>query len=155
MLVSYRQPLGHRQPLRVGRLLYWRLWLGHCLDRLGAELRPAWQRLADGCRAVVAPLRWLAVASARVVDRVRPRPLTDEGLLVLVAVLALGTLALAAGLGYGVAHWMLTVPQDVLVAGVAVVVGVALLALMFLVFGARRDRRPRRSAARGTQASKS
>ncbi|MDS1268867.1 hypothetical protein RIF23_01010 [Lipingzhangella sp. LS1_29] len=131
--------------MRVGRILYWRLWVGYCLDRLGAELQPArtvarrWSRVAGGAIARCARPVGAALAS------VRPRPLTDAGLLTLVTVVALGALTLAAGLGYGVAYWMLTAPEDVLVAGVAVVVGVLLLVMVALVFGARRDARaPRR-----------
>lgn len=145
MLVSYRQPLGHRQPLRVSRLLYWRLWLGYCLDQLGAELRPARQALGRWWRTGTDMAARAARLVGTAVDRVRPHPMTDGGLLAMVIVVALAALTLASGIGYGVAQWMLTAPEDALLANAAVVVGVLLLLLLFVVFGAKREYRPRSS----------
>lgn len=147
MLVTYRQPMAHRQPVRVGRLRYGQLWLNHHVGLLHERFHPQWRRFRRTVVRAGAATATVWRSAVDTAERMRPRPLSDAGLLALIAVLALGTLAAAGLIGQALARWMLTLPGDgVIASGGAVAVGAAFLVLMYLVFASRRGRshRPRR-----------
>ncbi|MBB4932147.1 hypothetical protein F4561_002967 [Lipingzhangella halophila] len=92
-----------------------------------------------------AEIRWVAAltrsAVAARVDRSRPRPLSDRGLLWLMLAIGVGALAVASVLGFALAEWAMSRTGDVLpAAGGAVAVGAAFLGLMYLVFASKRRR---------------
>ena len=64
MLVSYRQPLDHRQPLRVGWARYCRLWVDHHADLLRARTRPVWGPIAGAASEVAWVVRLTAGSAA-------------------------------------------------------------------------------------------
>jgi hypothetical protein len=93
--------------------------------------------------AAAGEVRWAAELSARAttagIARSRPEPWTDRGLLVLAGAIAVGALALAVFLGFGVAEWAMTEPYNPLFTGAgALAVGLALLPLGYLVFASKR-----------------
>ncbi|CAM4151172.1 hypothetical protein NOGI109294_26130 [Nocardiopsis gilva] len=142
MLVSYRQPLGvgyRQQPLHVGWTRYLRLWLDHHTDHLREEMRPGWSTLT----AAAAEIRWVTVltvtdAAARI-ERVRPDPWPDSKLLTALTVTAFSAVSLATVLGFSLSEWWADTSNDVLPAAAgALVVGLALFALSFLVFASGR-----------------
>ncbi|WP_131098825.1 hypothetical protein [Streptomonospora litoralis] len=127
--------MGHRQPLHVGWARYYRLWTDHQLVRLREETRPGWSALAAAASEVVWVARLTAGSAALRAARMRPGPWTDGKLLALLSVIALGSLAVAGVVGYALSRWVASGPGDVLpAAGGAVAVGVALFALVFVVF---------------------
>ncbi|MDA2814091.1 hypothetical protein O4J56_25820 [Nocardiopsis sp. RSe5-2] len=116
---------------------------GRRIGEAVAVARPGWEVIAEAAGEV----RWAAevsgaVAAARV-DRMRPRPWGDRGLAVAAALTALVGLAVAALLGVALAHWAASDAGDVLFAASgAVAVGLLLLALLYLVFAEKPERRP-------------
>lgn len=146
MLVSYRQPLGvgyRQQPLHVGWTRYLRLWLDHHADHLREEMRPGWRALTSAA----AEVRWVvlltALDTAARMERVRPHPWTDGKLLTALTVTAIGALSVAVLLGISLAEWWADTSRDLLpAAGGALVVGAALLTLLFLVFASTGPNRP-------------
>src|SRR5690625_3829022 len=136
MLVSYRQPLVHRQPLRVGWHRYFRLWVDHQLVRLREETRPGWSVFAAAASEVVWVVRLTAGSAALRAARMRPGPWTDGKLLALISVIALGSLAVAGLVGYALSRWAAASGTgDALpAAGGAVVVGGVLVVLVVCVF---------------------
>lgn len=138
MLVSYRQPLGYREPLRVGWAQYGRLWLDHHTNHLLKETLP----VSEVVNGAAAEIRWIAALTASSmavrIDRMRPRPWSDRKLLWVILVTGIGALAVAGVLGFALSQWMMTRTADLLpAAGGAVAVGVVLLMLMYLVFASK------------------
>ncbi len=168
MLVSYRResmtrgrPVAAERRATVGAGLYLRLVAGHWVQtmvercaaharqgarRVGeavAVARPGWEVIAQAAGEV----RWAVAVSGAVtaarVDRMRPRPWGDLGLAVAAALTALIGLAVAALLGVALARWAASGAGDVLFAASgAVAVGLLLLALLYLVFAEKPERRP-------------
>lgn len=148
MLVSYRQPLGYRQPLHVGWTRYCRLWLDHHTNTVREGIRPGW-RLVSGAAAEILWVTRLSMASAVArFERARPDPWSDRQLLKAALVTGMGALVVAVLLGSALAEWMMTRMDDVLLASSgALVVGVAFFLLTYLVF-ASRDRESKRAEER-------
>lgn len=143
MLISYRQPLGYRRPLRVGRVRYCRLWLDHHTIRFRAEVRPVWQALSAAAAEICWVVQLTARSAADRFERGQPRPWSDERLFWVVLVVAVGAVAAASLLGVALAEWVASGSGDVLpAAGGALMVGAALFALMYLVFAAK-EQEPR------------
>lgn len=140
MAVTAQQALGvGRRPLRVGRIRYG-LW---CLEQATAGARSQVRVVGDGAGTVGRELRWAAELSVRStvagIDHTRPEPWSDRRLLVLVAVIAVGALAVATVLGVGMAHWMMTSSGAMIFAAAgALSVGLAFLPLAYLVFASKR-----------------
>lgn len=150
MLVSYRQPLIHRQPLHVGWARYYRLWVDHQLVRLREGTRPGWSALAAAASEVVWVGRLTAGAAALRAVRMRPGPWTDGKLFALLCVVALGSLAVAGLLGFALSRWVASDAGDVLpAAGGAVAVGGVLSVLVFLVFASVDEDRAGADRVRG------
>ncbi|TQN31892.1 hypothetical protein FHX37_1813 [Haloactinospora alba] len=142
MLVSYRQPLGSRQPIRVGRTLYCRLWLAHHTFRIRSEARLSWKVISTTVNATTTRVRTAANLAESRIERARPQPMTDKKLFWVLATFAAGALAVALLLGIALSEWMMTRSQDLLpAAGGAVLLGSAILALIYLVFASKKSRR--------------
>lgn len=140
MAVTAQQILGvGRRPLRVGRIRYGLWWV----DQATAGARSWLWAMAAEAGAVGRELRWAAELSVRAtvtrVDRARPAPWSDRGLLLLATAFAVCSVALAVLLGFGMARWAMTASGFLpFVAVGALVVGVMLLLLVYLVFASRR-----------------
>ncbi|WP_285731212.1 hypothetical protein [Nocardiopsis sp. ATB16-24] len=140
MAVTAQQVLGvGRRPLRVGRVRYGLWWIDQATT--GAR---SWPRVvAAEVGAVGRELRWAAELSVRAtVTRIglaRPEPWSDRGLLLLATAIAVCSVGLAVLLGFGMARWAMTASGFLpFVAVGALVVGVMLLLLVYLVFASRR-----------------
>lgn len=142
MAVTVQQSLGvTKQPLRVGRIRYGLWWLEEATAGARARVRA----VADGTATAGRELRWAAELSVRAatvqIDHVRPEPMNDNRLLKLMAVLAFAALGIAVVLGIGVSQWLMTAENSMVFAAAgALAVGLAVLALAFLVFASRRGR---------------
>lgn len=123
MSVTYRQPVGRRRPLHVGRLRYGGLWFRH-------RLRPLTTRLASVAAPLTAPF-----------GRLRPGPLADGPLLGVLVLGGLGALVAACLLGMALASWAATSPEDTEPAVLgAIIVGAVFFGLSYLVFASGRGR---------------
>ncbi|MBB6171306.1 hypothetical protein HNR23_001366 [Nocardiopsis mwathae] len=106
-------------------------------------MRPGWRALTSAA----AEVRWVvlltALDTAARMERVRPHPWTDGKLLTALTVTAIGALSVAVLLGISLAEWWADTSRDLLpAAGGALVVGAALLTLLFLVFASTGPNRP-------------
>lgn len=143
MAVTAQQALGvSRRPLRVGRIRYGLWWI----DQSTAGARSRARAVTGGAATVGRELRWATELSVRStlagIDHARPEPWGDRKLLVFVAVIAVGALAVALVLGMGMAQWAMTSSDAMLFAAAgALAVGLALLPLAYLVFASKRRRR--------------
>lgn len=140
MAVAAQQALRvTRRPLRVGRIRYGLWWL----DQVTAGARVRARAASAGVATVAGEVRWAAELSARAtvagIARARPEPWTDRGLLALAGAIAVGAVALAVFLGFGMAQWAMTEPESPFFAAAgALAVGLAILPLGYLVFASRR-----------------
>lgn len=97
--------------------------------------------------STAAEVRWIAAlttsAVTKCVERSRPNPPSERGLVWLLLAISVGAVAVASVLGVALSEWAMSRTGDVLpAAGGAVAVGAAFLGLMFLVFASRgRDSR--------------
>ncbi|NYE46796.1 hypothetical protein HDA32_001916 [Spinactinospora alkalitolerans] len=141
--------MGYRQPVRVSLAHYGLLWLGYHLGHLRSRTRPAEETVRGAALRICGAATATASFVLAGVDRVRPRPLGDGALLLLAALTGIGALAVAGPLGIALAHWMMTSPDAAPPMGAVVVVGVALLGLLYLVFASKGGRRVSRENADG------
>jgi hypothetical protein len=140
MAVTAQQALGiGRRPLRVGRIRYGLWWL----DQTTAGARSRIRAVTDGVVLAGREVRWATELSVRTtvsqIDYARPGPWSDRRLLLCATALAVGALAVALVLGFGVAHWVMTESGSLpFAAAGALAVGLVLLPLAYLVFASRR-----------------
>ncbi|WP_148046328.1 hypothetical protein [Halostreptopolyspora alba] len=92
--------------------------------------------------STAAEVRWVVALTASAVtervERSRPSPPSDRGLVWLLLAISVGAVAVASVLGVALSEWAMSRTGDVLpAAGGAVAVGAAFLGLMFLVFASK------------------
>src|SRR5699024_9188114 len=142
MAVSAQQSLGvNRRPLRVGRVRYGLWWV----EQITAQARARARETAGVMATVGRELRWAFELSARStalsIERARPVPWNDRKLTVCLAIVAVLAVVTALVLGGGLARWMMTAENSMLlVAAGALAVSCAVPPLVFLVFDCKRRR---------------